>query len=169
MESSRKMLYTFCMTQEKYKEFLSEYFSKDYSVGDFYLAKKYDLVAQSVQDESFSRQNNTPFLNSVVYIVSFECDEQFVRKELEKLPEIALSGFRNSAKDKTSTIIRVFVMDEVSFGLIQEVRALKFSRSEFSPHRSYTEARVLLVNLPNGEIYANMAGEANVQEFKAMK
>ena len=154
------------MTQNKYKEFLTKQFSKNYAVGDFYLAKKYGLVAQHIQDEAFSHKNSASFLNSIVYIVSFDCDEQFVRKEIEALPQLALSGFRNSAKDKTSTIIRVFVMDDIPFGLIQEVRALQFSRSEFSPHRSYTEARVLLVNLPTGEIYANMAGEANIQEFK---
>ncbi len=154
------------MTQEEYKEFLAEQFSKNYSVGDFYLAKKYSLVAQSVQDENFSNKKRTSFLNSVVYLVSLDCDEKFVKKEIDALPQIALSGFRNSAKDKTTTIVRVFVMDEIPFDLIQEVRLFKFSRSEFSPHRSYTEARILLVDFPNGEIYANLAGEENVQEFK---
>ncbi len=157
------------MTQEEYKEFLTQEFSKNYSVGDFYLAKKYDLVAQSVQDENFSSENRTLFLNSVVYIVSLGCDEEFVRKEIDALPQNALSGFRNSAKDKTTTIVRVFVMNEIPFKLIQEVRAFKFSRSEFSPRRSYAEARILLVDFPSGEIYANFAGEANVQEFKVKR
>ena len=154
------------MTQDEYKEFLERQFSQDYSVGNFYLAKKYDLVAQSVQDENFSGKKHGNFLNSVVYIVSFDCDKNFVRKEIDTLPQIALSGFRNPAKDKTTTIVRVFVMDEIPFDLIQEVRAFKFSRSEFSPRRSYTEVRVLLVDFLNNEIYANLAGEANVQEFK---
>ncbi|MBD5438334.1 MAG: hypothetical protein HDR37_07190 [Treponema sp.] len=154
------------MTQDEYKEFLAEQFSQDYSVGDFYLAKKYDLVAQSVQDENFSSKGHGNFLNSVVYIVSFGCDKKFVKKEIDALPQIALSGFRNPVKDKTTTIVRVFVMDEIPFDLIQEVRAFKFSRSEFSPHRSYTEARVLLVDFSSGEVYANLAGEANAQEFK---
>ena len=154
------------MTQDEYKEFLAEQFSKNYSVGDFYLAKKYDLVAQSVQDETFSGQNHGSFLNSVVYIVSFGCNEKYVKKEIDVIPQIALSGFRNSAKDKTTTIVRVFVMAGISFDLIQEVRAFKFSRSEFSQHRSYTEARILLVDFSSGEIYANLAGEANMQEFR---
>lgn len=154
------------MTQDEYKEFLERQFSKNYSVGNFYLAKKYDLVAQSVQDENFSGKKQGNFLNSVVYIVSFDCDKKFVRKEIDALPQIALSGFRNPAKDKTTTIVRVFVMDEIPFDLIQEVRAFKFSRSEFSPHRSYTEARILLVDFSSGEVYANLAGEANAQEFK---
>lgn len=154
------------MTQDEYKEFLAEQFSQDYSVGDFYLAKKYDLVAQNVQDENFSSKNRGSFLNSVAYIVSFGCDKKFVKKEIDALPQIALSGFRNPAKDKTTTIVRVFVMDEIPFNLIQEVRAFKFSRSEFSPRRSYTEARVLLVDFSSGEVYANLAGEANAQEFK---
>lgn len=154
------------MTQDEYKEFLERQFSKNYSVGNFYLAKKYDLVAQSVQDENFSGKKQGNFLNSIVYIVSFGCDKKFVRKEIDALPQIALSGFRNPAKDKTTTIVRVFVMDEIPFDLIQEVRAFKFSRSEFSPHRSYTEARILLVDFSSGEVYANLAGEANAQEFK---
>lgn len=154
------------MTQDEYKEFLERQFSKNYSVGNFYLAKKYDLVAQSVQDENFSGKKQGNFLNSVVYIVSFGCDKKFVRKEIDALPQIALSGFRNPAKDKTTTIVRVFVMNEIPFDLIQEVRAFKFSRSEFSPHRSYTEARILLVDFSSGEVYANLAGEANAQEFK---
>lgn len=154
------------MTQDEYKEFLERQFSKNYSVGNFYLAKKYDLVAQSVQDENFSGKKQGNFLNSVVYIVSFDCDKKFVRKEIDALPQIALSGFRNPAKDKTTTIVRVFVMNEIPFDLIQEVRAFKFSRSEFSPHRSYTEARILLVDFSSGEVYANLAGEANAQEFK---
>lgn len=154
------------MTQDEYKEFLKNQFSQDYSVGDFYLAKKYDLVAQNVQDENFSGKNQGSFLNNFVYIVSFGCAEKFVKKEIDALPQIALSGFRNSGKDKTTTIVRVFVMDEIPFDLIQEVRAFKFSRSEFSPHRSYTEARILLVDFSNGEVYANFAGEANVQDFK---
>lgn len=154
------------MTQDEYKEFLERQFSKNYSVGNFYLAKKYDLVAQSVQDENFSGKKQGNFLNSVVYIVSFGCDKKFARKEIDALPQIALSGFRNPAKDKTTTIVRVFVMDEIPFDLIQEVRAFKFSRSEFSPHRSYTEARILLVDFSSGEVYANLAGEANAQEFK---
>lgn len=154
------------MTQDEYKEFLAEQFSRNYSVGDFYLAKKYDLVAQSVQDETFAGKNRGSFLNSVVYIVSLGCDKQFVKKEIDALPQIALSGFRNSVKDKTTTVVRVFVMDEIPFDLIQEVRAFRFSQSEFSPHRSYTEARILLVDFSNGEVYANLAGETNVQEFK---
>ncbi len=154
------------MTQDEYKEFLAKQFSRDYSVGDFYLAKKYDLVAQGVQDENFSSQKRGAFLNSVVYIVSLKCDEKFVKKEIDALPQIALSGFRNPSKDKTTTIVRVFVMDEIPFDLIQKVRAFKFSRSEFSPRRSYTEARILLVDFSSDEIYANLAGEANVQEFK---
>lgn len=157
------------MTQDEYKIFLTEQFSQNYSVGNFYLAKKYDLVAQSVNDETFSGNRRGSFLNSVVYIISFGCNKKFVEKEIDALPEIALSGFRNSVKDKTTTIVRVFVMDEISFDLIQEVRAFKFSRSEFSPHRSYTEARILLVNFSDGEVYANLAGEANVQEFKIKK
>ena len=119
-----------------------------------------------MQDENFSGKGHGNFLNSVVYIVSFGCDKKFVKKEIDALPQIALSGFRNPVKDKTTTIVRVFVMDEIPFDLIQEVRTFKFSRSEFSPRRSYTEARVLLVDFSSGEVYANLAGEANAQEFK---
>lgn len=152
------------MTQDEYKNFLTEKFSEEYSVGEFYLAKKYGLVAQNVQDESLSAQGS--FINHKAYIVSFKCNEKFVQKELDDIPNIALSGFRNSMKDKTTTIVRVFVMDEVPFSLIQEVRSFKFSRSELTPHRSYSEARIIIVDFPNNDFYANLAGEENVQDFK---
>ncbi len=89
------------MTFEVYKELLSLTLSHNYKIDSYYLGEQYDLVGISQKNEDFETKE--------ICLVSLNRTESYVKNEIEKLPEISLSGMRNFLKNKKSTILRVFV------------------------------------------------------------
>ena len=99
-------------------------------------------------------------------MVSFCNDENFVLSELQKLPEITLSGADGFSRNRRSVVLRVFVMQDVSFELVKKIRSFNFSRAKKIQFWSYAESQVVLVDLKNRCAYSNLAGEEKRKLFK---
>lgn len=140
------------MTFSSYKELLSSSLERNYEIeaDAYYLGKKYDIVG-------FARDSEGRI--SETCIVSLEAGDQFVKDELDSLPEIMISGLRSFSRNKESVFLRVFVMEDVPFELIREVRAYKFTKAVKGQFWGYAESQIVLVDVKSGQVYTNLAAE----------
>lgn len=140
------------MTFSRYRELLAASLEQSYGIeaDAYYLGKKYDIVGFSKDSEGRTAE---------ICIVSVGADVQFVRDELDSLPEIMLSGLRSFSRDKESVFLRVFVMEDVPFELIREVRAYKFTKAVKGQFWGYAESQIVLVDVKSGQVYTNLAAE----------
>ena len=141
------------MTVQVYKELLEASLAKSYCLASSYMGEAYDIVGTA--------EDKDEVLTHKVCLVSFAADEQFVRQQIERLPEIALSGLRSPFCDKRSIVLRAFAMEGPSFDLIREVRGYKFTRATKGQFWGYAECRLVLVDTRSGVVYTNLAAESD--------
>ncbi|HBP10222.1 MULTISPECIES: hypothetical protein [unclassified Treponema] len=147
------------MNFQNYKELLISSLSQNYKIDSFYLGEEYDIAGTlSKNDDGFEQKE--------ACLVSFCNDENFVLSELQRLPEITLSGADGFSRNRRSVVLRVFVMQDVSFELAKKIRAFNFSRAKKSQFWSYVESQVVLVDLKNCCTYSNLSGEEKRKLFK---
>jgi hypothetical protein len=151
------------MTLDEYKNFLTEKLAENYEItaDGIYLEKKYDIIG-------FARENGT-VKSEEICLVSFTQDENFVKDELDSLPQTMISGIRSFLKDKTTFFLRAFVMENVPFELIRLVRAYKFSKAIREQFWSYAESRIVLVDAKSSVVYTNLAAESKSSIFSVIR
>ncbi len=145
------------MTIAVYKELLEKALSDRYDIGRFYLGEEYDIVGISRTKDAFDTVE--------VCLVSFGLDEDAIKKELDCLPEVALSGLRGFVRGKKSIVLRVFVLEDVTLDLVQTVRSYKYSRAVKGEFWGYSETQVIVVDIKNGAVYSNLAGKDRKKLF----
>ena len=141
------------MTVQVYKELLAASIAKNYEIASSYMGEAYDIVG--------THEDKDEVLTHKVCLVSFCEGEEFVRQQIDRLPEIALSGLRSPFCDKRSIVLRAFAMEGPSFELIQEVRSYKFTRATKGQFWGYAECRLVLVDTRSGVVYSNLAAQSD--------
>ncbi|MBQ0040187.1 MAG: hypothetical protein KBS64_07170 [Treponema sp.] len=155
------------MEKAEYKELLLHRLSREYEIVGSWQGNEYDLVARKTSEESLSLGNNS--VEKTIIAVSGldeDCITQFVENEIEEIPQMLLSGFRDISKNKSTEFIRVFVMKNIPFDLIQKTRVYDFSRTEQRNFEYVAHAGVLLVDVQGGMIYCNSAAAEFSHLFK---
>ncbi|MGN0728097.1 hypothetical protein [Treponema sp.] len=147
------------MNFQNYKELLLSSLSGNYDTSAFYLGEEYDIAG-------VLRKNEDGFELREVCLVSFCKDEGAVLGQLDRLPEIALSGASSFLRNRRSVVVRVLVMESVPFELAKRIRGFSFSRAKKGQFWSYAEAKVVLVDLNNEMVYSNLSGEDIKDSFK---
>lgn len=145
------------MTFDIYKKLLISSMEKDYHVETTYLGEEYEIAGISRTDGDFETRE--------ICLVSFNSDEMYVRSEIERLPEIVLSGLRSFSRNRKSVVLRAFIMENVSFELIQEIRSYKFSRAVKGQFWGYAETQIIIVDIAGDMVYSNLAGENKKDMF----
>lgn len=149
-----------------YSELLKLRLGRSFDLADSYLGTKYDICATSSVCESISLGQNVEERKAV--LVSFGVSPEYVERELESLPQVALSGFRTISRDRSTTVVRAFVMETIPFELILRIRCFDFERSEHKQFWSRCSAGVILIDQNNFTIYSNKAGSAFCDYFKVI-
>lgn len=147
------------MNFQNYKELLFSSLSQTYRLGSFYLGEEYDIAGTFSKDAGGFEQKEA-------CLVSFCSDENFILSELQRLPEITLSGADGFSRNRRSVVLRVFVVQDAPFELVKKIRSFSFSRAKKGQFWSYAESQVVLVDLNNRCAYSNMAGEEKRKMFK---
>ena len=141
------------MTPQVYKELVAASIARNYTVDTSYMGEAYDIVG--------THEDKDEVLTHKVCLVSFCEDEEVIKQQIDRLPEIALSGLRSPFCDKRSIVLRAFAMEGPSFELIQEVRGYKFTRATKAQFWGYAECRLVLVDTRSGVVYSNLAAESD--------
>ena len=110
------------MDKEELLKLFRSRLARDFILSDYYEGKKYTFVGQSSKEETKSF-GLTELTKRIVLVSDYEkMAAEKVKSAIEKLPVLALSGFRSIAKNKTTVLLRVFLMKQIPFELIQQVR-----------------------------------------------
>ncbi|MCQ2240071.1 hypothetical protein [Treponema sp.] len=157
------------MEAEKLLELYRNRLSRDFILSEDYEGKRYVLVAEKSVEET--KAFGTSELTRTVLILSQipeNSGADYVQSEIEKIPEAALSGFRNISKNKTTFFTRVFLMEKIPFDLIQKARNFDFSRTEQGAFNYIVHAGVMLVERSGSMIYSNKAASQFCNLFKVV-
>ncbi len=149
-----------------YSELLKLRLGRSFDLGDSYLGTRYDICATSSTCESLSLGQNVE--ERKVVLVSFGVSPEYVERELESLPQVALSGFRTISRDRNTTVVRAFVMESIPFELILRIRCFDFEKSEHRQFWSRCSAGVVLIDQNNFTIYSNKAASAYSDYFRVI-
>lgn len=156
------------MELDEYKKLIESRLRRQYEISESgtYLAEEYDIAAEKNSEETTSFGEN--IATKEICLVSFDCDADFIEAQIEKIPEIVLSGWRSISKNKSTILTRVFVMENVPFSLVQKLRSWSFEKSEHRQFKSYAEAGIIIVDENNFSLFANPAAAKNCQLFRVI-
>lgn len=155
------------MESNDFSELLVLRLSRQFELSDRYDGRTYDIVAQRTEEETKSLgQVQVEKKVMAVSFVDESMGASYVESEIEKIPESTLCAFRNISKGKSSIFIRVFVMEDIPFGLIQKVRSYSFFRSEQREHDYTAVAGIILVDNETHMLYSNKAASEFCNFFK---
>ena len=146
------------MELDEYKKLVVGRLEHDFEFLTAYEGTYYDLVAvKSVEEQKILGDNSIS--NTVIAVSGLDekCDEAFVRNEIECIPTVLLSGFRDIKRSKTTEFIRIFVMRDIPFDLIQTVRGYSFSKTERRIFDYVVHGGIIIVDSDNGMLYSNQA------------
>ncbi|MCI5829122.1 MAG: hypothetical protein UHY90_04690 [Treponema sp.] len=154
------------MDKEELLKLFRSRLARDFILSDYYEGKKYTFVGQSSKEETKSF-GLTELTKRIVLVSDYEkMAAEKVKSAIEKLPVLALSGFRSIAKNKTTVLLRVFLMKQIPFELIQQVRSFSFEKSEQGAFNYLVNAGVILVDLSNNMLYSNFVAADFCHYFK---
>ena len=146
------------MELDEYKKLVEGRLEHDFEFLTAYEGTYYDLVAvKSVEEQKILGDNSISKTVIAVSGLDEKCDEAFVRNEIECIPTVLLSGFRDIKRSKTTEFIRIFVMRDIPFDLIQTVRGYLFSKTERRIFDYVVHGGIIIVDSDNGMLYSNQA------------
>lgn len=156
------------MELDEYKKLITGRLSRFYEICESgtYLAEEYDIVAEKNLEETTAFGEN--IATKEIFLVSFDCDEDFIEQQIERIPEIVLSGWRSISKNKSTILTRVFVMRNVPFALIKKLRSWTFEKSEQKQFKSYAGAGIIIVDENNFTLFASPAAAKNCQLLRVV-
>lgn len=146
------------MELDEYRKLVEGRLEGEFEFLTSYEGSDYELVAVKNVEEQKSLGDNC-LSRTVIAVSGLEekCGGDFVRKEIECIPQILLSGFRDIKRSKTTEFIRVFVMADIPFDLIQAVRGYSFSKTERRNFDYVVHGGIIIVDSDNGMLYSNQA------------
>lgn len=144
------------MELEKRIEFYKNKLAQQFDILDNYEGIDYTIVAENLSKE-VKKIGETELIRRLVLLsyVPENLGLDYVESQIEKIPSIALSGFRSISNSKTTFFYRVFLMEKVSFNLIQKIRDYDFSRVEQGQFNYIVHAGIIIVDTSSNMIYSN--------------
>lgn len=156
------------MELDEYKKLISSRLRRVYEISEdgTYLAEEYDIAAEKKSEETTAFGEN--IATKEIVLISFDCDADFIEDQIEKIPEIVLSGWRSISKNKSTILTRVFVMKNVPFSFVQRLRSWTFEKTEHRQFKSYAEAGIIIIDENNFTLFTSPAAAKNSQPFKVI-
>lgn len=157
------------MESEERIELYKRRLSRDFILSEEYEGRRYTMVAEKSSEDAKALGKSE--LVKTVLLVSLVPEKDgpdFVQSEIEKIPQTALSGFRNISKNKTTFFTRVFLMEKIPFSLIQQTRNFDFSRSEQGAFNYIVHAGIILADLSGTMLYSNKTAADFCRYFKVI-
>ena len=155
------------MESEDRIELYTRRLSREFNLSEDYEGRHYTMVAEK-SGENEKALGKSELVKTVLLVskVPENGSDDFVQSEIEKIPESALSGFRNISKNKTTFFTRVFLMKKIPFDLIQKARNFDFCRSEQGAFNYIVHAGIILVDLSSTMLYSSKAAAEFCKFFK---
>lgn len=158
------------MELEEYGRLIESRLKKNFDILSSYEGNEYDMVA--LKSEEVTKSLGNTCLNRTVFAISgldASCDVSYCDSEIDSIPQILISGFRDIAKSKMTDFIRVFVMSNIPFEFIQKIRSYAFSKTERRNFDYAVNGGIILVDLESMMVYSSRSAAPYCNYFKVIK